>query len=59
MTREEVLEKFRNNARPAIGAERCERLIGKLEQLETVGDVRELGEMMIPPANLDISPAVG
>jgi 2-methylcitrate dehydratase PrpD len=48
MTETEVLEKFRNNAREIISAERSEQLIVALQSLEEVGDVRSLTGLLRP-----------
>ena len=42
MTESEVLAKFRNNAKEIISAERSEQLIAALQNLEEIGDVRDL-----------------
>jgi 2-methylcitrate dehydratase PrpD len=48
MTGTEVLEKFRNNAREIISAQRSEQLIAALQSLEEVGDVRNLTGFLRP-----------
>ena len=48
MTETEVLDKFRNNARAIISADRCEQLIVAVRNLEQIGDLRELGRLLRP-----------
>lgn len=48
MTESEVLAKFRNNAREIISAEQSEELIAALQNLEEVGDLRNLTGLLHP-----------
>ena len=42
MTEEEVLNKFRSNAKQVLSPERSEAVIAKMRNLESVGNVKEL-----------------
>lgn len=48
MTEEEILDKFRSNAKSVISSRRSETLIGKVRSLETLSNVRELVELLKP-----------
>jgi 2-methylcitrate dehydratase PrpD len=48
MTESEVLAKFRSNAQLAISRSRAEELAAQVHDLETVGSVRELAELLAP-----------
>lgn len=48
MTESEVLAKFRSNANESISAKRSEQLIAALQNLEEVGDVRDLTSFLRP-----------
>jgi 2-methylcitrate dehydratase PrpD len=46
MSRDEVVSKARDLISPVLGAERCEKLIGRTLALEQVSDVRELRPLL-------------
>src|SRR5262247_3309178 len=46
MTEEEVLEKFRSNARQALSPQKFEALITKMRKLESVDNIKELVELL-------------
>jgi 2-methylcitrate dehydratase PrpD len=48
MTEEEVLDKFRSNAKQALSPQRSEAVIAKMRNLETVGNVKELVALLTP-----------
>ena len=47
MTEEEVLDKFRNNAKSVISEKQSAELIYDMQHLETIGNVRELIELLV------------
>jgi 2-methylcitrate dehydratase PrpD len=48
MSEEEVLEKFRSNARNVISADSSEALIAALENLDTLQNVKTLIDLLRP-----------
>jgi 2-methylcitrate dehydratase PrpD len=48
MTRDEVVQKFRGNAKLALSEQAAEELIACVAQLETLPDVAKLAELMTP-----------
>jgi 2-methylcitrate dehydratase PrpD len=48
MTEEEVLNKFRSNAKQALSQRRSEAIIAKMRNLETTANVKELVELLTP-----------
>jgi 2-methylcitrate dehydratase PrpD len=48
MTEEEVLDKFRSNAKSLLSAERCEELIRAIRNLETMEDLEQLTALLTP-----------
>jgi 2-methylcitrate dehydratase PrpD len=46
LTKEEILNKFRSNAKPVISEKQAEDLIGALLQLESIDNVRELVDLL-------------
>jgi 2-methylcitrate dehydratase PrpD len=48
MTENEVMEKFRGNARSAISAEQAEKLIAALRSLESLQNVGEVTRFLVP-----------
>jgi 2-methylcitrate dehydratase PrpD len=46
MTEEEVLDKFRSNAKQVLSPQRSEAVIVKMRNLETVANVKELVELL-------------
>jgi 2-methylcitrate dehydratase PrpD len=48
MTEEEVLNKFRSNAKQALSQQRSEAIIAKMRNLETTANVKELVELLTP-----------
>jgi 2-methylcitrate dehydratase PrpD len=46
MTEEEVLDKFRSNAKQVLSAESSEAVIAKMRNLETVANVKELVKLL-------------
>ncbi|HXV83575.1 MAG TPA: MmgE/PrpD family protein [Candidatus Binatia bacterium] len=46
LTEEEVLDKFRNNAKPVLSPQKTEAVIVKMRNLETVPNVKELVELL-------------
>jgi 2-methylcitrate dehydratase PrpD len=48
MTEEEVLNKFRSNAKPVLSQESSEAVIAKVRNLEAVANVRELVALLTP-----------
>ena len=46
MTEEEVLEKFRSNAKQVLSQQRSEAVIVKMRNLETVNNVKELVDLL-------------
>jgi hypothetical protein len=47
MTEEEVLDKFRSNAKQVLSPQRSEAVIAKMRNLETVDNVKELVALLI------------
>ena len=47
MTEEEVLDKFRSNAKSVISEKQSAELIHDVQHLETIGSVRELIELLV------------
>jgi 2-methylcitrate dehydratase PrpD len=48
LTEKEVLDKFHDNARTVISERQTEELIGAVQHLETVGNLKTLVELLIP-----------
>jgi 2-methylcitrate dehydratase PrpD len=48
MTESEVLAKFRSNAKGILSPDRSEQLIVALQNLEQIGDVRDLAGFLRP-----------
>jgi 2-methylcitrate dehydratase PrpD len=48
LTEEEVLDKFRNNAKQVLSPHRSEAVIAKMRNLETTANVKELVELLTP-----------
>ncbi|MGH7826151.1 MAG: MmgE/PrpD family protein [Candidatus Binatia bacterium] len=48
LTEEEVLDKFRSNARSAISDQQSEALVNAVKNLELIGNVRELVDLLTP-----------
>jgi 2-methylcitrate dehydratase PrpD len=48
LTEKEVLEKFRGNARTVISERQTEELIGAVQHLDAVGNLKTLVELLIP-----------
>jgi hypothetical protein len=48
MSESEILAKFRNNATGIISAERLEQLIAVLQNLEEIGELREMTGFLRP-----------
>jgi 2-methylcitrate dehydratase PrpD len=48
MTEEEVLEKFRSNARSVISEKQCEELLATMKALEALGNVRKVVDLLMP-----------
>src|SRR5499426_4181174 len=47
MTEEEVLNKFRSNAKQALSPQKFEALVHDVQHLETIGNVRKLIELLV------------
>jgi 2-methylcitrate dehydratase PrpD len=48
MTEAEVIDKFRSNAKPALGAEQAEALIAAVQNLESLDNVGKLAALLAP-----------
>lgn len=48
LTENEILDKFRSNARPVISEKQTEELIHAVQHLESIGNLKKLVELLVP-----------
>jgi 2-methylcitrate dehydratase PrpD len=48
MTEEEVLDKFRSNAKAVISDKQCEELVAAIKSLERIDNARKVVDLLVP-----------